>query len=88
MHDADRRAHIAALHWSGLRQICGWQWQGSIGGSRTAASARMVMCVLFVPMPMLMFMPLLTGACFRLFQTVVFRVVRVLHGGFLVRFVV
>jgi hypothetical protein len=48
----------------------------------------MVMCVLFVPMPMLMFMPLLTGACFRLFQTVVFRVVRVLHGGFLVRFVV
>ncbi|MFP3588068.1 hypothetical protein SCB29_31160 [Paraburkholderia sp. SIMBA_055] len=88
MHDADRRAHIAALQSFGLRQICGWQWQGSIGGSRTAASARMVMCVLFVPMPMLMFMPLLTGACFRLFQTVVFRVVRVLHGGFLVRFVV
>jgi hypothetical protein len=76
------------LHSFGLRQICGWQWQGSIGGSRTAASARMVMCVLFVPMPMLMFMPLLTGACFRFFQTVVFRVVRVLHGGFLVRFVV
>ncbi|MFP3433266.1 hypothetical protein [Paraburkholderia sp. RL17-368-BIF-A] len=88
MHDADRRAHIAALHSFGLRQICGWQWQGSIGDSRTAASARMVMCALFVPMPMLMFMPLLTGACFRLFQTVVFRVVRVLHGGFLVRFVV